>query len=325
MWDVLAPGLDCSTVSNVRFGPAPATAPTITCTDPGSPDQPDFTGSSVSSLLRVTWELAGDVAADEIAPGERFAILYDVTVPDPADVSTVYPDTAHVRRYQQPTNVTGPVGRGGARSTPRRTSTPRCCPSCRPAPWPATARRSGCARPSWRRRARRRSPSRTTTPPTRRRSARWSPTATRSSSPPGPRSTPARWPTPCPRASCGRGRPRWPSTRTPPQPGTAAPPAGVALDPATGRVTFGPEYANDHRHRPALRGALPRPGHADGHHDGAERHGAHQHGALREPGHRGRRPADPDDRRLHGQPAPAAARPWPRRPTSPDRSPAAPS
>ena len=111
VWDVLAPGLDCSTVSNVRFGPAPATAPTVTCTDPGSPDQPDFTGSSVSSLLRVTWELSGDVAADEIAPGERFTILYDVTVPDPADVSTVYPDTAHVRRYQQPTNVTGPVGR----------------------------------------------------------------------------------------------------------------------------------------------------------------------------------------------------------------------
>ena len=105
------PGLNCSTVSNVRFGPAPATAPTITCTDPGSPDQPAFTGSSVSSLLRVTWELSGDVAADEIAPGQRFTILYDVTVPDPADVSTVYPDTAHVRRYQQPTNVTGPVGR----------------------------------------------------------------------------------------------------------------------------------------------------------------------------------------------------------------------
>jgi uncharacterized repeat protein (TIGR01451 family) len=111
VWDVLAPGLDCSTVSNVRFGPSPATAPTVTCTDPDSPDQPEFTGSTESSLLRVTWELAGDVAADEIAPGERFTILYDVTVPDPADVSSVYPDTAHVRRYQQPTNVTGPVGR----------------------------------------------------------------------------------------------------------------------------------------------------------------------------------------------------------------------
>ena len=111
VWDVLAPDLDCSTVTNVRFDPGPATAPTITCTDPGSPDQPTFTGSNVSSLLRVTWELAGDVPADEIGPGGRFSILYDVTIPEPADVSTVYPDTAHVRRYQQPTNVTGPVGR----------------------------------------------------------------------------------------------------------------------------------------------------------------------------------------------------------------------
>ena len=141
VWDVLAPDLDCTSVSNVRFAPGPATAPTIACTDPGSPDHPTFTGSNVSSLLRVTWELAGDVTADEIAPGERFSILYDVTVPEPADVSTVYPDTAHVRRYQQPTNVTGPGRAGSCRSTPRRTSTPRCCRSCRPARWRATARR----------------------------------------------------------------------------------------------------------------------------------------------------------------------------------------
>ena len=80
---MLAPGLDCSTVSNVRFDPGPATAPTITCTDPGGPGQPTFTGSDVLSLLRVTWELAGDVPADEIAPGERFGILYDVTIPEP--------------------------------------------------------------------------------------------------------------------------------------------------------------------------------------------------------------------------------------------------
>ena len=111
VWDVLAPGLGCSTVSNVRFDPGPSAAPTITCTDPGSPGQPTFTGSDVSSLLRVTWELTGDVAADEIEPGERFSILYNVAVPEPADVSTVYPDTAHVHRYQQPTNVTGAVGR----------------------------------------------------------------------------------------------------------------------------------------------------------------------------------------------------------------------
>ena len=111
MLDVLAPGLAVPSVTNVRVAPGPATAPTIECTDPGDPGHPTFSGSDQLSLLRVTWELTGDVAADEIAPGQRIGILYDVTIPEPAAVSTVYPDTAHVRRYQQPTNVTGPTGR----------------------------------------------------------------------------------------------------------------------------------------------------------------------------------------------------------------------
>ena len=109
VWDVLAPDLDCATVSNVRFRPAPATAPTVTCTDPGDPGHPTFARLDASSLLRVTWELTGDVPADEITPGGRFTMFYDVTVPEPADVSIVYADTAHVRRYQQPTNVPGGV------------------------------------------------------------------------------------------------------------------------------------------------------------------------------------------------------------------------
>ena len=111
VWDVLPPALDCAAVSNVRFGPSPATDPTVVCTDPGDDDHPTFTGSSVSSLLRVTWELPGDVADEQIAAGEHATILYDLAIPDPAPVSTVYADTAHVRRYQQATNVTGPIGR----------------------------------------------------------------------------------------------------------------------------------------------------------------------------------------------------------------------
>ena len=109
VWDVLPAGLDCTAVSNVRVDVGPTTAPTIACTDPGGPGQPTFAGSDALSLLRVTWALPGDLPTEQVAPGERVGILYDLAIPDPAGVSTVYADTAHVHRYQQATNVPGVV------------------------------------------------------------------------------------------------------------------------------------------------------------------------------------------------------------------------
>ncbi len=109
IWDVLPAGLDCSAVSDVRVDPGVASAPTTACTDPGDPAHPTFSGSEALSLLRVTWSLTGDDAAEEIAPSESVGILYDLTIPDPAGVSTLYADTAHVRSYQQGTNVADTV------------------------------------------------------------------------------------------------------------------------------------------------------------------------------------------------------------------------
>lgn len=244
VWDVLAPDLDCSSVSNVRFAPGPATAPTITCTDPGSPDHPSFTGSNVASLLRVTWELAGDVAADEIAPGERFSILYDVTVPEPADVSTVYTDTAHVRRYQQPTNVTADAGRV-VPIYPKENVDPTVLPILQTG---AVARDTSSVKV--------RSPLVSKTGVT---SITEQNNNTPNQATVGELVT-YRYAVVIPaetEVNSGSLVDALPSgiVPVPPatltfypdasQPGTATPPAGVVLDPDTGRVTFGAEYAND--------------------------------------------------------------------------------
>ena len=271
VWDVLAPGLDCSTVVERAVRTRAGDRPDHHLHRPRQPRP-----ASLHRLVRVE-PAAGDVGAvrrrrrrrdrpgravhhplrrDGPRPGGRLDRLprHGARAPLPA---------AHQRHRSR--------GPGRCRSTRRRTSTPRCCRSCRPVPWPATAPRSGCARPSWRRPAPRRSPSRTTTPPTRRRSARLVTYRYSVVIPAGTEVNSGSLADTLPSGIVQQGPATLAFYPNAGQPGTAAPPAGVALDPATGTGDLRARVRERHRHRPALRGALPRPGHADGHHGDAER------------------------------------------------------
>ncbi|HYN30910.1 MAG TPA: hypothetical protein VES95_13735 [Dermatophilaceae bacterium] len=114
VWDVLPAGLTCAAVTNVRVDSTAAStltaAPQTTGTDPGDPDQPGFSGSDTLSLLRLVWPLTGDVAAQQLPAGGRVTILYDLAIPSPAPIGTVYPDTAAVHRFSQVTDITAETG-----------------------------------------------------------------------------------------------------------------------------------------------------------------------------------------------------------------------
>lgn len=105
VWDVLPVGIACSRVSNVRTNPVAAPAPGVACTDPGAPGQPNFNGSGNHSLLRITLSSgAPGTLGHPIDPGETLSVLYDMSIPTPAGVSTVYPNTASVHSYQTATD-----------------------------------------------------------------------------------------------------------------------------------------------------------------------------------------------------------------------------
>lgn len=112
VWDKLPSQLTCDDINlaDVRFEPAQAVSPTVTCTNPGQTGHPAFLGAADLSLLRVVFPIDGtqpDLSGQGIGPGATQSILYDTTIPDPAGVSTVYTDTAYVRSYEALTNVPG--------------------------------------------------------------------------------------------------------------------------------------------------------------------------------------------------------------------------
>ena len=248
--------------------------------------RPRQTPSTPPSRARTTSACCGSPGscpatcpATRSARVSRSASSTTCVIPQPAGVSTVYTDTAHVRSYLQPTNVTGRVE---PRCSRRRTSTPRCPP--RPADRTGGPRRllgegaltaGGQDRDHRDHRAEQQHPQ----PGDRRRGA--SPTATRWSCPaqtevysghavrqPARRHRAARRPpatlpstrtphSPAPRAA-GRGRARpghrrrcasGRSTPTTPTP-TSASRSSVTARVTTAAITAGPERGHPHEHSP---------------------------------------------------------------------------
>ncbi|GIG22363.1 hypothetical protein Cch01nite_30870 [Cellulomonas chitinilytica] len=107
VWDVLPPQVRCAQVSDVVPDPRIPVPAVVTCTDPGDAGHPTFAGGSTHSLLRVDYvvDQGGDLAAQSTLPGQTLTTLYDLTIPPPARVGTVYDNTAYVHSYQATTNV----------------------------------------------------------------------------------------------------------------------------------------------------------------------------------------------------------------------------
>ena len=103
VWDVLPIGFRCAdlapgTLSDLAFA---------TCTDPGSLGHPNFTGTG--TLSAIAWRLPpGNVLApvDDDAANVR-TLSYELIVPTNTSVGTSYANTAHVRTYNTPTNLSG--------------------------------------------------------------------------------------------------------------------------------------------------------------------------------------------------------------------------
>lgn len=93
-WDVLAAGITCADVSTISDGG--------TCTNPGDPGQPSFTGNTTHSAI--VWNRP---ASEVIAPGASVTYTYAVTIPDGQSVDTDLVDTASVRSFDADTNVPG--------------------------------------------------------------------------------------------------------------------------------------------------------------------------------------------------------------------------
>jgi uncharacterized repeat protein (TIGR01451 family)/LPXTG-motif cell wall-anchored protein len=116
VWDVLPEGITCSAVSNIegQQGLDPAVVPTITCTDPGDPGHPSFTGSGEQSAIRwIYTPVTGlPVQAQVTDPGETWTFRYDVTIPSPTAAGAVLTNTAAVRAFSALSNI--PTGTPGA-------------------------------------------------------------------------------------------------------------------------------------------------------------------------------------------------------------------
>jgi uncharacterized repeat protein (TIGR01451 family)/fimbrial isopeptide formation D2 family protein/LPXTG-motif cell wall-anchored protein len=92
LWDVLPAGIGCAAVSAVSDGGS--------CTNPGDPGQPSFTGNTSKSAI--VWNYAASLAA---GAGHTFG--YTMTVPAGSSVSAVLTDTAAVRSYTADNDLAG--------------------------------------------------------------------------------------------------------------------------------------------------------------------------------------------------------------------------
>ncbi|MDQ1722663.1 MAG: large repetitive protein, partial [Pseudonocardiales bacterium] len=100
LWDVLPAGLRCAQLNAISDGGS--------CTDPGAPGHPSFTGNA--SLSAALWSGAG-VAA--LPAGSTKSYQYTVSIPAGVSVSTVFDNTAAVRSYTAATDLPG-AGTGSA-------------------------------------------------------------------------------------------------------------------------------------------------------------------------------------------------------------------
>lgn len=92
IWDVLPAGTGCAAVS--------AVSDAGTCTDPGDPSQPSFTGNGSKSAI--VWNYAS-----ALAPAASHTFNYTVTIPAGTSVSAVLTDTAAVRSYTVDNDLPG--------------------------------------------------------------------------------------------------------------------------------------------------------------------------------------------------------------------------
>ncbi|MDQ1745645.1 MAG: large repetitive protein, partial [Pseudonocardiales bacterium] len=93
LWDLLPAGLHCAQVGAIGGGGS--------CTDPGAPGQPSFTGNATLSALR--WN-DGPLAA-----GASTTHSYTVNIPAGVSVSTVFDNTAALRSYTAGTDQSDSV------------------------------------------------------------------------------------------------------------------------------------------------------------------------------------------------------------------------
>ncbi len=121
-WDVLPAGIRCADIGNVHGDPAfPLVTPAVTCTDPGDPGQPAFAQRDTLSLLRIAYAYDPAVAADAqtILPGQTLSLTYDMRVPTPTGAGETFTDTASLRSYQATTNLGAASGGGQATYFPQ--------------------------------------------------------------------------------------------------------------------------------------------------------------------------------------------------------------
>lgn len=105
IWDVLPAGITCAQISNIsRVGSDP-TSPVGTCTNPGDPGQPSFTGNTTQSAI--TWVFRSGVAGDpeKIEAGASRTLTYGMTVPSGVSVASVLTNTAAVRSFDAFTDL----------------------------------------------------------------------------------------------------------------------------------------------------------------------------------------------------------------------------
>lgn len=93
LWDVLPAGLHCAQLGGIGGG--------ASCTDPGAPGQPSFTGNATLSALR--WN------DGPLAPGASRTYSYTVSIPAGVSVSTVFDNTAAMRSYTAGTDLSDSV------------------------------------------------------------------------------------------------------------------------------------------------------------------------------------------------------------------------
>lgn len=93
VWDVLPAGITCADIQTISNGG--------TCYDPGASGRPNLTnGDATSSMIR--WQLGADFTLDPQAYGK---LTYTLTVPADVSVSTVYTNTVAVASFTTETNI----------------------------------------------------------------------------------------------------------------------------------------------------------------------------------------------------------------------------
>ena len=92
VWDLLPAGIGCTAISTISDGGS--------CTDPGDPGQPSFTGNASRSAI--SWSYGSS-----LAPAAGHSFTYTMTIPAGTSVSAVLTNTAAVRSYTVDNDLPG--------------------------------------------------------------------------------------------------------------------------------------------------------------------------------------------------------------------------